>query len=591
MWIDQNVIGWCNNCNVPILDASECGICGKQSIKLNLRFKGEVRPLFTIEKKNIETLVNEYFSDSLLSELDEDSLWFFNETSRTEFKGDVIIDGKVLFEVHYNALEKSWKIKPRKDFLRYVLPQKRVVYVKDFLSPTLRNCKWVYSSWIEKIGSSIFPGEYAILDGGNVKAVGKVLKEPSIEENGRKLIEVVDSDFIIKKSRLKGSYLNEVVEANSYILEKRETNVVRNIESISRKFDLPLVASFSGGKDSSIVTNICLEYDPSVEIVFLNTGIEFPETVEFIDAFAKELRLKDNLAKISSPNNFFKLWEIFGPPSRSLRWCCKTQKFTPMNKYISTNYPKGVLCASAIRKHESLFRSNSSIIEKNQWIPKQTLLYLIKDWGLLDVWLYIFWKRLPYNPLYELGIPRVGCWPCPFQSQCIFNIMENTHPQLIHALYGRLLKWSIKHGYNEEWVRSGNWRLRNNGAPKEEIGHAEPCIEGKPMTHLVVPSDYGKRILKLLPMLTSHFESHIVDEKYIICVPAKVARKKLKTLLEKAVNCQKCGLCLETCPFGALSLDKNGISMDASKCQKCHACLAEPCIASKYAFESKVIAL
>ena len=53
MWRDKNIIGWCNNCNVPILDAKRCGICGRQSVKLDLRFKGEVRPLFPAEKEKV----------------------------------------------------------------------------------------------------------------------------------------------------------------------------------------------------------------------------------------------------------------------------------------------------------------------------------------------------------------------------------------------------------------------------------------------------------------------------------------------------------------------------------------------------------
>jgi len=591
MWRDKNIVGWCNNCNVPILDAKRCGTCNRQSIKLNLRFKGEVRPLFPVEKEKIRRIISEYFSDNLFSELSEDSLWFFNETSRTEFKGDVIMDGKVLFEVHYDALKRRWRIKPYKDLLRYVNPQKRVIYIYDFLSPSLNERKGVYASWIKEVASPAYLDEYVIVDAGDVKGIGKVVSNPLTEEKNRRVVKIIDSVFIDEKDRLKGTHLKEVIEANSYILEEKERETIKKIENAFKKLNLPLIASFSGGKDSSAVVNICLEYDPSIPIVFLDTGIEFPETLRYVDRFAKELRVEDNLIKIKSPSDFFELWKIFGPPSRSLRWCCKTQKFAPMNKFITANYPTGVLSVLAVRKHESLFRSRSSLIERNRWIHKQVSLYPIKDWGLLDVWLYIFWKRLPYNELYELGIPRVGCWPCPFQSQCIFNIMETTHPHLIQTLYIHLLKWATKHGFSKKWVTSGEWRLRNNNrVTREEIGHAEPCIEGKPMVHLVVPTNFGKRILRLLPILTNRFEGHFIDGKYVICIPIETSRKKLKILLEKSINCQRCGLCIEICPHRALRLGEEGIYVDGSRCQRCYVCLEEGCIASNYS-SKRVIAI
>ena len=49
----QNALGWCEGCNVPILDTRECGICGKQSREIHLKGSGEVRPIFEFEKKSL----------------------------------------------------------------------------------------------------------------------------------------------------------------------------------------------------------------------------------------------------------------------------------------------------------------------------------------------------------------------------------------------------------------------------------------------------------------------------------------------------------------------------------------------------------
>ena len=43
--------------------------------------------------------------------------------------------------------------------------------------------------------------------------------------------------------------------------------------------------SFSGGKDSTVLTHVVHEYYPDVPLVFVNTGLEYPE----IQAFAKKM--------------------------------------------------------------------------------------------------------------------------------------------------------------------------------------------------------------------------------------------------------------------------------------------------------------
>ena len=50
-------------------------------------------------------------------------------------------------------------------------------------------------------------------------------------------------------------------------------------------FDGNVFISFSGGKDSTVLTHVVHEYYPDVQLVFVNTGLEYPE----IQAFAKKM--------------------------------------------------------------------------------------------------------------------------------------------------------------------------------------------------------------------------------------------------------------------------------------------------------------
>ena len=50
-------------------------------------------------------------------------------------------------------------------------------------------------------------------------------------------------------------------------------------------FDGNVFVSFSGGKDSTVLSHVVHEYYPDVPLVFCNTGLEYPE----IQAFANKM--------------------------------------------------------------------------------------------------------------------------------------------------------------------------------------------------------------------------------------------------------------------------------------------------------------
>ncbi len=56
--------------------------------------------------------------------------------------------------------------------------------------------------------------------------------------------------------------------------------------------------SFSGGKDSTVLLDIARKMYPNIQAVFINTGLEYPEIVDFVNTF-------DNVA-IITPNHTFK---------------------------------------------------------------------------------------------------------------------------------------------------------------------------------------------------------------------------------------------------------------------------------------------
>lgn len=65
--------------------------------------------------------------------------------------------------------------------------------------------------------------------------------------------------------------------------------------------------SFSGGKDSTVLLNLVREDYPDVPAIFCNTGLEYPEIVQFVKSF-------ENVEIIRPKKNFRQVIQDYGYP-------------------------------------------------------------------------------------------------------------------------------------------------------------------------------------------------------------------------------------------------------------------------------------
>jgi phosphoadenosine phosphosulfate reductase len=195
----------------------------------------------------------------------------------------------------------------------------------------------------------------------------------------------------------------------------------------------------SGGKDSSVITDLAVRSGVKCKFETSWTGIEYPETVHFLRKEKERLQnLGCSFEFIIPRDNDGKqitMWSLIakrGFPSRNMRFCCQELK---------ENSSGNCYCILGVRWAESTRRKTTRFLHEEQshritdrkiitnndneafrritencMKKRQFILNPIIEWSNEEVWEYIHERKLPYNPLYDKGHKRVGCIGCPMKA-------------------------------------------------------------------------------------------------------------------------------------------------------------------------------
>ncbi|HUK38582.1 MAG TPA: aminotransferase class V-fold PLP-dependent enzyme [Methanomicrobiales archaeon] len=247
------------------------------------------------------------------------------------------------------------------------------------------------------------------------------------------------------------------VDRNRRHLKNLERNAVREIRQHLK--DRPCAnVSFSGGKDSMAAMALARKAGiPSA--FFIDTGIEFPETVRFVEEQGVEV--------IRKAGDFWAAAEKAGPPAKDLRWCCKLLKLQPLRLHLATTGP--CVTVQGNRWYESWNRADLEATSQNPANPLQLNISPIRNWRALEVFLYLWWQKLPVNPLYDRGIERIGCYLCPAMLESEHELLRGMHPDLARRWDAFLDRWASGHELPPEYARWGLWRWRDLPPKMREI--------------------------------------------------------------------------------------------------------------------------
>ncbi len=423
-------------------------------------------------------------------------------------------------------------------------------------------------------------------------------------------------------------YISIWIEANRAHYSYIATEAKQYIADFSEKYfngdSNSAFVSFSGGKDSTVVSDLVRKAlgNPSIIHIFGNTTLEFPYTYEYIDRFKKANRKTPVLRAENREQDFFNLCDLFGPPSRSLRWCCTVFKTGFIDEKIKKTFDSQgtILTFYGIRRSESASRNTYERSSEGKKISKQRVASPIIDWFDFDIWLYLLTTGIDFNYAYRLGFTRVGCWCCPNNSQWSQFLTSIYMPDQYERFHSILLSFAKKMGKEdpEEYVSNGGWKARQGGAGIELSNRValefKPCATdalsfnyalNKPIApdlyELFKPFgnlnfDMGKSRLGEVYILDNKLNTPLMklqgrvgsSELRITILNTPIANRtktieielKFKCQLTKYQLCVGCHACESICRFGAIKLYKRGesdsdysYSVDENKCKHCFECI------------------
>ncbi|MFC1799295.1 phosphoadenosine phosphosulfate reductase family protein [Candidatus Eisenbacteria bacterium] len=236
-----------------------------------------------------------------------------------------------------------------------------------------------------------------------------------------------------------------------YTLDRKLQYSNRLLARVLKKHDRPIIC-WSGGKDSTVVLHLALQHIPDIPVIYVNSGVEFKESLEFIDHLVQAWNLD---ITVSKPQKGQTIWDVganYGWPilgkgvasnvERAVRTGNIRPQLSPQEVTLARHKVRiSARCSEFIQERpsklaeESLgadlkivgLRASESRARVRLWVDHGDY-YSVKryygrgrgiwkvnpiaTWTDDDIWRYHQLNGIPHSKLYDMGYPRNGCWLC-----------------------------------------------------------------------------------------------------------------------------------------------------------------------------------
>ncbi|MEM0001430.1 MAG: phosphoadenosine phosphosulfate reductase family protein [Desulfurococcaceae archaeon] len=429
--------------------------------QLKLSEPGDARPAFRGDHERLRTaIVYEFGDDKLYRRYIEGRFLLLNKVPHWDVMYEVVSSGNVIGQLYYDPYISTWRF-------RLTYQGAYLAYQDNIVDVVKGKPPFHVDKAIESNISTSSRQVVIVDEKGSVRGVGEVISNKVV------VAKVFYDKTLPVETSGKTASLEDVLKYNREGLEALEEKAIKYLKRIQNRYpSLKPVVSYSGGKDSLVTLDLAHRAYGSLEIIFNDTGLEMPETLNNVEKVADLYGHKLYVA--SAGDIFWRAVEVFGPPGKDYRWCCKVAKLVPIAKLTKTVWPGGALNLVGQRAYESLDRAKSPLVWRNKWIPHMISTTPIQYWSQLACWLYIYKYKLPYNRLYEEGFDRLGCYLCPSCALAEYRDVERKYPELWSKWLSVLEKWRDKLNMPSEWISMGLWRWLTPATAKKRIIHRLP---------------------------------------------------------------------------------------------------------------------
>jgi phosphoadenosine phosphosulfate reductase len=157
----------------------------------------------------------------------------------------------------------------------------------------------------------------------------------------------------------------------------------------------------------AVLVDLAAKVRPGVDVLFLDTGYHFAETIGTRDAV--EAVYDVTVVNVTAEHSVAEQDLLLGKDlfARDPHECCRLRKVTPLRKALQ-GYSAWV---TGIRRVESPTRANAPLISFDEAFGLVKINPLAA-WSDEDIQTYVDANGVLVNPLVDEGYPSIGCAPC-----------------------------------------------------------------------------------------------------------------------------------------------------------------------------------
>jgi len=156
--------------------------------------------------------------------------------------------------------------------------------------------------------------------------------------------------------------------------------------------------AMSASMTDAVLIDLATQVDPGIEVIFIDTGYHFPETLATVEEVRRHYGL--NLRMMTVARQQEELWQA--DPEN----CCSAVKVGQLDRALASKDA----WMSGLRRTEAVTRESAPIVARD--LRGLVKLNPIATWTDRDVDDYIARHGVIVNPLTNQGYPSIGCMPC-----------------------------------------------------------------------------------------------------------------------------------------------------------------------------------